>query len=137
MRNGTQPSVSSPSFGASEAAGQAAVAGEAVLLTLRRRLFDHTQRLSLEFHEQYTSGRIIARQTSDLESIRDLLDQGLNELVRGILFMAFTGVAMMLLDPVSGLVLAIDPGSDQRGARRPRPRAGAAGAADASTQPSS
>ncbi|GAA2173854.1 ABC transporter ATP-binding protein [Agrococcus versicolor] len=80
---------------------------QAVLFSLRRRLFDHTQRLSLEFHEQYTSGRIIARQTSDLESIRDLLDQGLNELVRGILFMAFTGVAMVLLDPISGLVLAI------------------------------
>lgn len=80
---------------------------QAVLFSLRRRLFDHTQRLSLEFHEQYTSGRIIARQTSDLESIRDLLDQGLNELVRGILFMAFTGVAMVLLDPVSGLVLGI------------------------------
>ncbi|QCR19983.1 ABC transporter ATP-binding protein [Agrococcus sp. SGAir0287] len=80
---------------------------QAVLFSLRRRLFDHTQRLSLEFHEQYTSGRIIARQTSDLESIRDLLDQGLNELVRGILFMAFTGVAMVLLDPLSGLVLGI------------------------------
>lgn len=78
---------------------------QAVLLTLRRRLFDHTQRLSLEFHEQYTSGRIIARQTSDLESIRDLLDQGLNELVRGVLFMTFTAIAMIALDPTSGLVI--------------------------------
>lgn len=80
---------------------------QAVLFALRKRLFDHTQRLSLEFHEQYTSGRIIARQTSDLESIRDLLDQGLNELVRGVLFMTFTAIAMIALDPTSGIVIVI------------------------------
>ncbi|MCH1884279.1 ABC transporter ATP-binding protein [Agrococcus sp. ARC_14] len=80
---------------------------QTVLFDLRRRLFEHSQRLSLEFHENYTSGRIIARQTSDLESIRDLLDQGLNELVRGILFMGFTAVAMMILDPLSGLIIGV------------------------------
>ena len=36
---------------------------------LRRRVFRQTQRLSLEFHESYTSGRIISRQTSDLEAV--------------------------------------------------------------------
>jgi ATP-binding cassette, subfamily B, bacterial len=80
---------------------------QTVLFELRRRLFDHAQRLSLEFHESYTSGRIIARQTSDLESIRELLDQGLNELVRGVLFMSFTGIAMAILDPLSGLIIGI------------------------------
>ena len=40
---------------------------QAVMIELRTRIFRHTQRLSLEFHEAYTSGRIISRQTSDLE----------------------------------------------------------------------
>lgn len=80
---------------------------QTVLYELRRRLFAHAQRLSLEFHESYTSGRIIARQTSDLESIRDLLDQGLNELVRGVLIMGFTAGAMTLLDPLSGAIIGI------------------------------
>lgn len=79
---------------------------QAVLLELRTRVFRHAQRLSLEFHESYTSGRIIARQTSDLESIRELLDEGVNGLVRGVLYMVFTAVALVLLDPWSGLVLA-------------------------------
>ena len=48
---------------------------QAILIDLRKRVFRHTQRLSLEFHESYTSGRIIARQTSDLDSIRELLRQ--------------------------------------------------------------
>src|SRR5699024_10957286 len=38
----------------------AAKVSQAVLLDLRQRVFRHTQRLSLEFHENYTSGRIIA-----------------------------------------------------------------------------
>ena len=45
---------------------------QAMLLDLRLRVFRHTQRLSLEFHERYTSGRIISRQTSDLEALREL-----------------------------------------------------------------
>ncbi|MBN9605962.1 MAG: ABC transporter ATP-binding protein [Actinomycetales bacterium] len=83
----------------------AAQANQRMLYDLRRRMYLHAQRLSLEFHESYTSGRIIARQTSDLEAIRELLDGGLNGLVRGVLFMSFTGVALVALDPPSGLVL--------------------------------
>jgi ATP-binding cassette, subfamily B, bacterial len=80
---------------------------QAILIDLRKRVFLHTQRLSLEFHESYTSGRIIARQTSDLDSIRELLDSGLNQLVSGALYMGFTAAALVLLDPTSGLILAV------------------------------
>lgn len=79
---------------------------QAILIDLRKRVFQHVQRLSLEFHESYTSGRIIARQTSDLEAIRELLDSGVNGLVTGILYMVFIAIALVILDPWSGLVLA-------------------------------
>ncbi|HEU0183654.1 MAG TPA: ABC transporter transmembrane domain-containing protein, partial [Agromyces mariniharenae] len=78
---------------------------QAVLIDLRTRVFLHTQKLSLEFHESYTSGRIISRQTSDLDAIRELLDEGINQLVRGVLYMVFTAIALVWLDWVSGLVL--------------------------------
>ena len=78
---------------------------QAILFDLRKRVFLHTQRLSLEFHENYTSGRIIARQTSDLDAIRELLDSGINQLVQGALYMLFIAIAMFSLDWVSGLVL--------------------------------
>ncbi|MEV4774002.1 ABC transporter ATP-binding protein/permease [Microbacterium sp. LTA6] len=80
---------------------------QAVLLDLRKRIFLHTQRLSLEFHESYTSGRIISRQTSDLDSIRELLDGGLNNLVSGVLFGAFTFIALVVWDWQSGVILAL------------------------------
>jgi ATP-binding cassette subfamily B protein len=84
---------------------QTARISQAVLIDLRERVFVQTQRLSLEFHEQYTSGRIISRQTSDLDSIRELLDGGINELVMSVLYMLFTAVALVLLDGWSGLIL--------------------------------
>lgn len=80
---------------------------QAIMLDLRKRIFVHTQRLSLEFHESYTSGRIISRQTSDLDSIRELLDGGLNELVSGILYGGFTLIALLLVDWQSGVILAV------------------------------
>ncbi|REJ05274.1 ABC transporter ATP-binding protein [Microbacterium bovistercoris] len=80
---------------------------QAVLLDLRKRIFLHTQRLSLEFHESYTSGRIISRQTSDLDSIRELLDGGLNNLVSGVLFGIFTFIALMVADWQSGMILLV------------------------------
>lgn len=78
---------------------------QAMLLDLRLRVFRHTQRLSLEFHEKYTSGRIIARQTSDLEALRELLDSGVSSLASGLLFMLFTAVTVFALDWRSGLIV--------------------------------
>jgi ATP-binding cassette subfamily B protein len=80
---------------------------QAILIDLRKRVFRHTQLLSLEFHESYTSGRIIARQTSDLDSIRELLDSGINQLIQGILYMAFIAFAMFSSDWVSGVILFV------------------------------
>ena len=39
--------------------------GQAVLLELRRRVFRHFQRLDVQFHDRYTSGRVVSRLTND------------------------------------------------------------------------
>ncbi len=80
---------------------------QAMLLDLRLKVFRHTQRLSLEFHENYTSGRIISRQTSDLETLRELLDQGISELVSSGVFVVFTLLSIFLLDWRSGFLVMI------------------------------
>ena len=78
-----------------------------IMLALRKRLFRHTQKLSIEFHETYTSGRVISRQTNDLDSIMELLNSGGNEMIAGLLFMIFTAIAMIVLDPQSFLIVMI------------------------------
>ncbi len=80
---------------------------QTMLVDLRERVFRHTQRLSMEFHERYTSGRIIARQTSDLDTLRELLSGGVSSLVQGILSMLFTAIALFAQDWASGLVLLV------------------------------
>ena len=77
-----------------------------IMLGLRRRIFAHTQKLSVEFHETYTSGRVISRQTNDLDSIMELLNSGGNEMIAGLLYMIFTAIALIWLDVTSfGIVL--------------------------------
>ncbi|MGN6271679.1 MAG: ABC transporter ATP-binding protein [Protaetiibacter sp.] len=84
----------------------AARISQAFLFDLRGRIYRHAQLLSLEFHESYTSGRIIARQTNDLDSIRELLDSGIQGLIRGALYMVFIAATLLFLDPTSALVIA-------------------------------
>ena len=78
--------------------------GQDVLLVLRRRVFDHFQRLSTAFHEDYTSGRVISRQTSDMDAISELVEEGIDELVIAVLSVLTIGVAMLLLDVPLALV---------------------------------
>jgi ATP-binding cassette subfamily B protein len=81
--------------------------GQAVLLDLRRRLFDHVQRLSPAFHERYTSGRVIARITSDVDALNELLDAGLDGLVTALLSVVSIGVILLVLDlPLALVTLA-------------------------------
>ena len=85
----------------------AAKVNQDVLLDLRQRIFKQTQRLSIEFHEKYTSGRVIARQTSDLDAIKELLASGGNEAIAGLFYMVFTATALVLLDPSSFAILVV------------------------------
>ena len=81
--------------------------GETVVLELRQRLFLHFQELPVSFHEHYTSGRVISRQVSDIDSISDLFDDGLDALVSAALSLVLVGAGMLLLDwPLALVVLA-------------------------------
>ena len=81
--------------------------GQAVVLELRRRLFAHMLRLPVSYHESYTSGRVISRQTSDVDAISDLFDEGLDGLITAVLSCVLVGTGMLLLDwPLALVVLS-------------------------------
>jgi ATP-binding cassette subfamily B protein len=79
--------------------------GQRVVLELRRRLFAHFLQLEVAFHEDYTSGRVISRQTSDIESISDLFEEGLDSLIAAVLTLLLIGTGMLLLNWQLGLVV--------------------------------
>ncbi len=78
--------------------------GQDVVLDIRERTYLHFQRLSTSFHERYTSGRVISRQTSDVEAIADLLGHGLINLITSGLLIGGIGVALLLMDVPLALV---------------------------------
>ncbi|WAL97966.1 ABC transporter ATP-binding protein [Streptomyces sp. Je 1-369] len=75
-----------------------------VLLDLRGRIFRHAQALSVDFHERYTSGRLISRSTTDVESLRELLSEGLQELLTVILSFVYISAMLLWLDLGLGAV---------------------------------
>jgi ATP-binding cassette, subfamily B, bacterial len=80
--------------------------GQEILFDLRRRAFDHVQALSVSFHERYTSGRVVSRLTSDVDTLTELLDVGLDELLTAMLNIAAISVLLFFLDvPLAGLVM--------------------------------
>jgi ATP-binding cassette subfamily B protein len=79
--------------------------GQAVVVELRRRLFAHLLRLPVSFHESYTSGRVISRQTSDVDAISELFNEGLDGLITAVLSCLLVGTGMVLLDWRLGLVV--------------------------------
>ncbi|MDQ7910482.1 ABC transporter ATP-binding protein [Phytohabitans sp. ZYX-F-186] len=84
--------------------------GQAVLLDLRQRVYDHFQRLSVDFHERYTSGRVVARLTSDMDSIAELVDGGIDDLVlAGLSVLSVAGILLWLDAPLAAVTLLAFP----------------------------
>ena len=71
--------------------------GQDMLFELRRRVYRHFQRLSPSFHDDYTSGRVISRQTSDMDAIYEMLETGFDGLVTAVL--TLVGVGGPAADP--------------------------------------
>ncbi|MEW1610963.1 MULTISPECIES: ABC transporter ATP-binding protein [unclassified Streptomyces] len=77
------------------------------LLDLRGRIFRHAQALSVDFHERYTSGRLISRSTSDVESLQELLSEGLQELITVVLSFVSISVVLLWLDLGIGAIATL------------------------------
>jgi ABC-type multidrug transport system fused ATPase/permease subunit len=78
--------------------------GQRVVLELRRDLFDHLTSLSLRYFSQQKAGWIIARLTSDVDALSDVLNQGLTTLVVNTLTLVAAVAGLFLLDWRLGLV---------------------------------
>ncbi len=78
--------------------------GQVVLYDLRRRAFEHVQTLSVSFHERFTSGRVISRLTSDVDTLTELLDSGLDGLLTAMFNIAAIFVLLYFLDVPLALI---------------------------------
>ena len=93
-------------------------AGEGFLRSLRVRVFDHIQKQSLAFFDRNKSGVLVARMTSDVESMGELVQFGLLQFVSAILLVGFALVAALLtswqLTLVGMLVMPVIIGASRK-----------------------
>jgi ATP-binding cassette subfamily B protein len=68
--------------------------GESFLRDLRIRVFDHLMKLGLDFFEREKTGRLVARMTSDVDAMQELVQMGLTAFVMNI--MLFTGAVIAI-----------------------------------------
>jgi len=78
--------------------------GQAIVLGLRRDLFDHLTGLSLRYFSQQKAGWIIARLTSDVDAVSDVLSQGMPTLVSNAILLPAAVAALLIADWRLGLV---------------------------------
>src|SRR5437870_4552256 len=81
-----------------------ATIGQAVVIGLRRDLFDHLTNLSLRYFSQQKAGWIIARLTSDVDAVSDVLSQGMPTLVSNVILLPAAVTALLIADWRLGLV---------------------------------
>jgi len=78
--------------------------GQRIVLGLRRDLFDHLTSLSLRYFSEQRAGWIIARLTSDVDALSDVLSQGLPTLITNIVLLPAAVIALFVVDWRIGLV---------------------------------
>jgi ABC-type multidrug transport system fused ATPase/permease subunit len=89
---------------------QMRILGGRVIFDLRRRIYEHLQRLSLGFYESRSSGEIISRMMNDVNSITSLVTgTALNTLISSIKAIALVGVLYHHSPKVTFIALAVLP----------------------------
>ena len=79
--------------------------GQRMVLGLRQDLFDHLTSLSLRYFSQQKAGWIIARLTSDVDAVSDVLSQGMPTLVANVILLPAAVIALLIADWRLGLVV--------------------------------
>jgi ABC-type multidrug transport system fused ATPase/permease subunit len=79
--------------------------GQRMVVGLRRDLFDHLTGLSLRYFSQQKAGWIIARLTSDVDAVSDVLSQGMPTLVSNVVLLPSAVAALLIADWRLGLVV--------------------------------
>jgi len=88
----------------------AAFIAQQLTARLRNQLFDHLQRLSLDWHGKQKKGDLVQRVTGNIADIEKLVTDGLVDLLAGVLTLIGVFSVMLFLSPQYTLIaLAITP----------------------------
>lgn len=84
----------------------AAKIGQNLTARLRNQLFDHLQRLSLDWHGKQKKGDLVNRVTGNISDIEKLVTDGLVDLLAGVLTLLGVVITMLLISPTYTMIAA-------------------------------
>ncbi|MBT8193614.1 MAG: ABC transporter ATP-binding protein, partial [Acidimicrobiia bacterium] len=73
---------------------------------LRNRMFEHLQRLAFNFHDQTSTGQLMARASSDLSQVR-LVIAMLPITIANVAMLVIVVTVLIVIDPVLGVVASL------------------------------
>ncbi len=75
------------------------------LRTIRVELFTHMQELPLKYFDTHTHGELMSRFTNDVDALREMLSQGIPQLISSAISVTGVFVMMIVLSPVLTLLV--------------------------------
>jgi ATP-binding cassette subfamily B multidrug efflux pump len=77
---------------------QVGYVGQRVLASMRERIFERLQRLPLGYFDRHPVGDLMSRVTNDVDTLNQLLSQGITQLLGSLFSLIGIVVAMLILD---------------------------------------
>ena len=77
---------------------QVGTVGQSVLASLRRRIFERLQSLPLKYFDRHPAGDLMSRVTNDVDTLNQLLSQGITQILGSLFSLVGIVVAMLVLD---------------------------------------
>ena len=74
--------------------------GQGVLLRVRDEMFEHMQTLPIRYFDQNTNGSIMSLYTNDTDTLRQMINQALPQVLMSFITIVVTFISMLLLSPL-------------------------------------
>lgn len=74
--------------------------GQGVLKSVRDEMFEHMQTLPIRYFDQNTNGSIMSLYTNDTDTLRQMINQSIPQVMMSLITVVVTFVSMLVLSPI-------------------------------------
>ena len=74
--------------------------GQGVLKRVRDEMFEHMQTLPIRFFDENTNGSIMSRYTNDTDTLRQMINQSIPQVLMSFITIIVTFISMLILSPL-------------------------------------
>lgn len=81
--------------------------GQGVLKKVRDDMFEHMQKLPIRYFDQNTNGSIMSLYTNDTDTLRQMINQSIPQVLMSLLTIIVTFIAMIVLSPLLTILAVV------------------------------